>query len=75
MMLGWILDKFISIPTFSVYGKCYICKEPSASEFILKKHNNSVHSEVRKWSCPDCDSMLKWNCDLRIHMLKIQNLN
>ena len=54
---------------------CAVCKKTFASEVVLKNHAKYVHSEERKWPCDDCDAKFKQQKDLRVHILRIHNLN
>lgn len=48
--------------------KCEICNKKFTSEVSRKRHSKYVHSEVRKWSCEDCEAKFKERRDLRIHI-------
>jgi uncharacterized C2H2 Zn-finger protein len=51
--------------TFEACGKKY------AFARELKRHVESIHCGVRKYTCPHCDSSFKIKADLRGHVLNL----
>ena len=54
---------------------CDLCDATFSSEVNVKSHKENVHSTIRKWSCPNCETRIKQQRDLKVPMLKIHGLD
>ena len=54
---------------------CDVCDKTFSSKVNLKSHKRYVHSDLRKWSCSDCEAKFKQKRDWRVHMMKFHDLD